>query len=71
MFITARIKRLESMRPKRLVLLARLKDGTEREMSAPEYTEAVRDGADFVRVIRGNDLNDVRLILGTIPSVID
>lgn len=71
MFITTRIKRLESMRPKRLVLLARLQDGTEQEMSAPEYTEAVRGGADFVRVISGNDLSDVRLILGTIPSVID
>lgn len=71
MFITTRIKRLESMRPKRLVLLARLQDGTEQEMIALEYTEAVRDGADFVRVIRGNDLNDVRLILDTIPSVID
>lgn len=69
--ICARLKKLESLRPSRLVVLARMPDGTEREMSAPEYVEAVKDGADFLRVVRGCDLNDVDLVLGTIYSVID
>ena len=71
MFAMSRIKRLEAMRPNRLVVLVRLQDGTEREMSAPEYVEAVKHGADFVRAVRGDDLRDVRLVLGVIPSVID
>lgn len=70
MSITSRLSRLENMRPSRIVLLARMPDGTEREMSAPEYVEAVKDGAEFIRVLRGNDLQDVDLILSTIQSVI-
>lgn len=69
--ILSRLKRIESMQPARLVVLARMPDGTEREMTAPEYVEAVKDGADFIRVKRGNDLNDAHLILDTYPSVID
>lgn len=69
------IKHLEAranrLRPSRIVLLARMPDGTEREMSAPEYVEAVKDGADMIRVLRGNDLRDAHLILSTVPSVID
>ncbi len=71
MFAMSRIKRLEAMRPNRLIVLVRLQDGTEREMSAPEFAEAVKHGADFVRAVRGDDLNDARLILITIHSVID
>lgn len=63
--------RINRLRPSRIVLLARMPDGTEKEMSASEYVEAVKDGADMVRVLRGNDLRDVDLILGTIYSVID
>lgn len=63
--------RINRLCPSRLVVLARMPDGTEREMSALEYVEAVKDGADMVRVLRGNDLRDVDLILSTIPSVID
>ncbi len=63
--------RVNRLRPSRLVVLVRMLDGTEREMSAPEYVEAVKDGADFIRAVRGNDLRDVDLILGTIPSVIE
>ena len=69
MSVMGRIKKLEAMRPNRLVVLVRLQDGTE--MSAPEYVEAVKHGADFVRAVRGDDLRDVRLVLGVIPSVID
>lgn len=71
MSINSRLSRLESMRPSRLVVLASMPDGSEREMSAPEYIEAVKGGADMIRVLRGNDLRDVDLILGTIYSVID
>ena len=53
------------------MVLARMPDGTEREMSAPEYVEAVRDGADFIRAVRGDDLRDAAMILSAIPSVID
>jgi len=37
-------------------------------MSASECVEA---GADFIKVLRGNDLADVDLLLSMIPSVID
>ena len=40
-------RRLERMRPSRIVLLARMPDGTEQEMSAPVYVEAVKAGADY------------------------
>ncbi len=63
--------RINRLRPSRLVVLARMPDGTEREMSAPEYVEAVRDGADFIRAVRGDDLRDAAMILSAIPSVID
>lgn len=59
------------MRPSRLVLLARMPDGREKAMTAAEYVNAVEDGTDMVRVLRGNDLRDVDLILGTIHSVIE
>lgn len=61
-------RRIERLRPDRLVVLARLPDGTEREISARELVEA---GAEMVRVLRGNFLDDARLILGAIPSAID
>lgn len=63
--------RINRLRPSRLVVLVRMPDGSEREMSAPEYAGAVKDGADFIRVLRGTDLKDAALILSTIPSVID
>lgn len=71
MSIRSRLKRLETMRPARLVVLARMPDGEEREMSAPEFCEAVKNGADFNRCVRGTDLRDAALVLGTFPSVID
>lgn len=64
-------RRLERLRSSRIVLLARMPDGTEQEMSAQEYVKATKIGADFIRVLRGNDLRDAGLILGTIPSTID
>lgn len=71
MSILYRMKRLESMQPKRLIVLARLPDGAEKEMTAPEFIKAAKNGADFIKAIRGNDLRDARLILSVIPSVID
>lgn len=63
--------RINRLRPSRIVLLARMPDGAEKEMTAPQYADSVRDGAEFVRVLRGSDLKDVDIILGTIYSVID
>lgn len=60
-------RRIDRLRPVQLVVLARLPDGTELEMTAPELVEA---GAEMVRVLRGNSIDDVRLVLGTVPSVI-
>lgn len=71
MTLKALERRFERLRPSRIMLLARMPDGTEQEMSAPEYVEAVKDGADMIRVLHGNDLRDVDLILSIIPSVID
>lgn len=51
MNILSRLKKLEAMWPARLVVLARMPDGAEREMTAPEYVEAVKDGAEFIRVV--------------------
>lgn len=71
MSIASRLTKLESMRPSRIVLLARMPDGTEREMSAPDFIKSAKDGADFIRVMRGSDLKDVDLILSTFQSVIE
>lgn len=71
MSITSRLSRFENMRPSRLVVLARMPDGAEREMSAREYAEAVKDGAEMIRVLRGNDLKDLDLILSTIYFAIE
>ena len=71
MSITSRLSRLENMCTARLVVLARMPDGSTQEMSAPDYVEAVKDGADFIRVLRGSDLQDAHLILSTFPSVIE
>lgn len=48
MSIISRLTKLEAMQPSRLVVLARMPDGTNQEMSAPEYVQAVKDGADFI-----------------------
>lgn len=61
-------RRIERLRPASLVVVGRMPDGTERKMSAHELVET---GAAFIRVIRGNSLEDARLVLSTIPSVID
>ena len=64
-------RRLDRLRPSRIVLLARMPDGSERKMTAPEYVEAVKDGVEMIRVLRGDCLEDVDLILGTIYSAIE
>lgn len=64
MSIASRLTKLENMRPSRIVLLARMPDGREKAMTATEYVNAVGDGAEMIRVLRGDDLRDVDLILG-------
>lgn len=61
-------RRVDRIRGSALVVLCRLPDGTEKEMSAEEFAES---GGDFIRVIRGNDLHDVDIILDTFKSAIE
>lgn len=70
MSIISRLRKLEAMRPGSLVLSVYMPDGTIREMIAPEYYEAARTGANMIRVLRGDSLNDLDLILKTIHFVI-
>lgn len=60
-------KKIERLRPASLIVLARLPDGSEREMSAQECVEA---GAEFVRVIRGGNVEDLDLILSAFRTAI-
>lgn len=71
MSIISRLRKLEAMRPGSLVLSVEMPDGTVREMSAPEYYEAARMGAKMIRVLRGNCLDDLDLILKTIHFAIN
>lgn len=61
-------RRIKKLRPVGLVVIGMLPDGTEREMTAIELVES---GAELVRVIRGNDLKDLDLILGTLKTFIE
>ena len=60
-------RRIKRIRPRSLVVIGMLPDGTEKKMSAPEL---VATGAELVRVIDGNDLNDLDLILDNFKSMI-
>lgn len=71
MSILSRLRKLEAMRPGSLVLSVSMPDGTVREMSAPEYYEAAKTGAKMIRVLRGNSLEDLDLILQTIRFAIN
>ena len=61
-------RRINKIRPKKLVVIGMLPDGTKRKMTAPELVET---GSELVRVIGGNDLNDLDLILGTLKKAIE
>lgn len=63
-------RRVEKLRPHSIILLVRMPDGTEQRMSAREFVES---GYDFfsARIIEGNSLDDARLLLSTVPSVIE
>lgn len=65
--INARIARLWEQLPKPVIVLCRLPDGSERELSVDE---CIHQGGDFIRVVSGSDLLDIRKILDTMPSVI-
>ena len=61
-------RRINKIRPQRLVVIGMLPDGTQRKMTAPELVET---GSELVRVIAGNDLSDLDLILGTLKKAIE
>ncbi len=60
--------RLKELTPERIIVLAELPDGTREEMTVDRMLET---GADFCRVVSGNDLKDIDRILSTYESVID
>ena len=53
-------RKIERIRPQRLVVLARTHDGAEKEMGIDELIETK---GEFIRVLRGNDLSDVDILL--------
>lgn len=60
MSIKALERKIEKMRPQRLVVLARTQEGVEKEMGVDELIETK---SEFIRVLRGNDLSDVDALL--------
>lgn len=62
-------KRIDRIKPRDLILLCRMPDGTEKEMGLDEY---VGSNCDFIRLISGNNLDQVdRLLRGISESVIE
>ena len=62
-------KRFADLRGEAVVVVARLPDGTEKEMSVDDY---LASSADFPPLeVRGNRVADVKRILDTIQSCID
>jgi hypothetical protein len=61
-------RRINKIRPQKLIVIGMLPDGTQRKMTAPELVET---GSELVRVIAGNDLNDLDLILSTLKKTIE
>ena len=67
--VSAVEKALSDLRGDPVVVVARLQDGTEHEMTVDDY---LASGADFPpREVRGNRVSDVKRILDTIQSCID
>ena len=60
MSIKALGRKIEKMRPQRLVVLAHTQDGVEKEMGIDELIET---NGEFIRVLRGNDLSDIDALL--------
>ena len=60
MSIKALGRKIEKMRPQRLVVLARTQEGVEKEMGVDELIETK---SEFIRVLRGNDLSAVDALL--------
>lgn len=54
--------RIDRIKPRDLILLCRMPDGTEQEM---KLDEALHTSCDFIRVVGGNDVGQLnRLIEG-------
>lgn len=53
-------RKIEQIRPQRLIVLARTQEGVEKEMDIDELTETK---SEFIHVLRGNDLSDVDALL--------
>ena len=64
-------RQVRKLRPKRIILSVQMPGGTERRMSAPEFVKSGYDFLSEARIVGGNDMDDIRLILSTFPSVIE
>ena len=64
--IIDRLKRLERLTPDRLVILANI-DGVEKECSVDELE--ANPNARFIKVLRGNCIEDVDKILNSIETI--
>lgn len=53
-------RKIEQIRPQRLIVLVRTQNGSEKEMGLDELIETK---GEFIRVLRGNDLSDVDALL--------
>ncbi len=53
-------RKIEQIRPQRLIVLARTQNGSEKGMGLDELIETK---GEFIRVLRGNDLSDVDALL--------
>lgn len=60
--LKARIKKLQSRLPKDLLLLCETPDGKKIELTCPEFLQDTT-GLTFHRVVSGNDLHQIDLIL--------
>ena len=53
-------RKIEQIRPQRLIVLARTQNGSEKGMGLDELIETK---GEFIRELRGNDLSDVDALL--------
>ena len=64
-------RRINALRPSPIIIEAHV-SGELKRMTAKEFVEADLDFLDpETRIVSGNDLDDVRLILSLFPSVIE
>lgn len=66
--IDTRLQRLEAAKPTRIILEVTV-GGQAQRMTARQFVESGFTWPD-ARIVAGNNLDDARALLGTVPSVI-